>query len=188
MKENSRRNAIKKLRLFSSLCLTSTPTTYSKVYLPEKTEGMILNAKEGEKWYIGNERKAEVIIKVARSEEHQPEFSLLTEKIPPGDAVPVHKHLNEEEFLFVQKGSIEITLGNITQQGNVGDLIYVPRNLWHGFQNNGTEEVLLFFGYSPSGFEDYFRAIGTKTIDENLGFTEEDWQRTDQKYGVVYKS
>ena len=173
--------------LFSSLCLTGIPAVYSKTCSIEKIDGMVLKASEGETWYIGNERKAEVTIKIAKNAESTPEFSLLTEKIPPGDAVPVHKHLNEEEFLFIQKGSIEITLDHKTQIGNVGDLIYVPKNLWHGFQNTGKEEVILLFGYSPSGFEDYFRAIGTKTIEEALGFTAEDWVRTNRKYGVVYK-
>ena len=186
MKDN-RRDFIRKMGLFSGLCLTGIPAAYSKIYSTEKIEGMVLKASEGETWYIGNERKAEVTIKIAKNEESTPEFSLLTEKIPPGDAVPIHKHLNEEEFLFVQKGSIEITLGHTTQQWNVGDLIYVSRNLWHGFQNNGTEEVILLFGYSPSGFEAYFRAIGTKTLDKALGFTEEDWKRTNQKFRVIYK-
>lgn len=139
MKDTTRRSAIKKMGLFSSLCLSGIPVAYSGTMALENSEETIIRANAGEVWFIGNERKAEVNIKVARSAEHTPEFSLLTEKIPPGDAVPVHKHLNEEEFLFVQKGSIDITLGHITQQGNVGDLIYVPRNLWHGFQNTGKE-------------------------------------------------
>ncbi|MEO0570199.1 MAG: cupin domain-containing protein, partial [Bacteroidota bacterium] len=183
-----RRDFIQKMGLFSGLCLTGIPAAYSEIYSTEKTEGLVLKANKGETWYIGNERKAEVTIKIAKNEESTPEFSLLTEKIPPGDAVPIHKHLNEEEFLFVQKGNIDITLGDTNQQGNVGDLIYVPKNLWHGFQNTGKEEVILFFGYSPSGFEAYFRAIGTKTIEEALGFTSEDWKRTNKKFGVVYRN
>ncbi|MEM9078484.1 MAG: cupin domain-containing protein [Bacteroidota bacterium] len=187
MEDNNRRDFIRKMGSFSGLCLTGIPGAYSKVYFSDKTEGMIVRASEGETWYIGNERKAEVIIKVAKSENHTPEISLLTEKIPPGDGIPVHKHLNEEEFIFIQEGRVEITLDETVQEGKTGDLVYVPKNIWHGFKNIGQEEVTILFGYSPAGVEDYFRAIGTKNIDDNLDFTVEDWIRTNQKFGVVYK-
>ncbi|MEM8508749.1 MAG: cupin domain-containing protein [Bacteroidota bacterium] len=187
MKNSNRREFIRKMGLFSSLCLTGGPKVYSDMYFFENPQGIILREEEGEVWYIGNERKAEVTIKVAKSAGYTPELSLLTEKIPPGDGIPVHKHLNEEEFICIQKGRVEITLGNTTQEGKSGDLIYVPRTTWHGFKNIDQEEVSILFGYSPAGVEDYFRAIGTKQVDQDLGFTAEDWMLTNQKFGVVYK-
>ncbi|MEL6976513.1 MAG: cupin domain-containing protein [Bacteroidota bacterium] len=187
MKNTTRRVALKKMGLFSGLCLSGIHASYAESYFLENPEGLILKANEGETWYIGNERKAAVNIKVAKSANYTPEISLLTEKIPPGDGIPIHKHLNEEEFIFIQKGNAEITLGDTVQQGNAGDLVYVPRNTWHGFENKGQEEVMIFFGYSPSGFEAYFRAIGTQSTDQELGFTNEDWLRVNQKFGVVYK-
>ncbi|GAB5563245.1 MAG: hypothetical protein Wins2KO_03080 [Winogradskyella sp.] len=187
MKHNTRRETIKKLSLFAGFCVTGGNLANANSSAFQTTKGLVLKAEEGEVWYIGNTRKAEVIIKVAKSDSYEPEISLLSERIPVGDAIPVHKHGNEEEFLFVQKGQIEIYLDDETHEGNAGDLIYVPRNTWHGFKNKGKEEVILFFGYSPAGFEAYFRAIGTKHIDDQLGFTAKDWQQTNQKYGVVYK-
>lgn len=187
MRQNTRRDALKKLSLFAGFCLTGGNLAHANSSAFQTTKGMVLKAEDGEVWFIGNTRKAEVIIKVAKSDRYVPEMSLLTEKIPVGDAIPMHKHANEEEFLFVQKGQIEIYLDDETQEGNAGDLIYVPRNTWHGFKNNGKEEVVLFFGYSPAGFEAYFRAIGTKSMEEELGFTSQDWERTNKKFGVVYK-
>ncbi|MEM9363695.1 MAG: cupin domain-containing protein [Bacteroidota bacterium] len=187
MDNNDRRDFVRKMGLFSGLCLTGIPVTYSKTYFSYRTDGMILRASEGETWYIGNERKAEVTIKVAKSEDYTPEISLLTERIPSGDGIPVHKHLNEEEFIFIQEGRVEITLDEAVQEGKTGDLVYVPKNTWHGFKNIGQKVVTILFGYSPAGMEDYFRAIGTKNIDDKLGFTAEDWIRTNQKFGVVYK-
>lgn len=150
--------------------------------------GLIIKADEGEVRYIGDTRKAKVSIKVSKTPEYTPEMSLLSELITPGDAIPIHKHLNEEEFLLVQKGIVEITLGDDIRTGEPGDLIYVPKQMWHGFQNKGQEDVVMVLGYSPSGFEDYFRQIGTERIDQDLGFTGEDWIRTNKKYGVVYRS
>ncbi|MEM1260154.1 MAG: cupin domain-containing protein [Bacteroidota bacterium] len=188
MEDSNRRDFVRKIGLFSGICFTGIPTAYAETRFFKNPEGIILRASEGEVWYIGNKRKAEVTIKMAKSAEYTPELSLLSEKIPPGDGIPVHKHLNEEEFLFVQKGRVEITLNDTIQEGNAGDLIYVPKSTWHGFKNTGKEEVIMLFGYSPAGFEDYFRAIGTTTVKEDLGFTAHDWKHTNQKYGVVYRN
>ncbi|MEL7271603.1 MAG: cupin domain-containing protein [Bacteroidota bacterium] len=187
MKDTARRDFIQKMGLFSSLCLSGIRLSHAKTHFPENTEGLILKANEGETWYIGNERKAEVKIKVSKRAHYTPEIALLTEKIPPGDGIPVHKHLHEEEFIFIQKGTVEITLGESVNEGAAGDLIYVPRTTWHGFENKGQEELMILFGYSPAGVEDYFRVIGTQSIDQELGFTAEDWARTNKKFGVVYK-
>jgi len=184
---NNRRFFLKKLGLFSSLCLTGISESLVNTLTPESSDGFILKATDGETRYIGNVRKAKVIIKIAKSAEYTPEMSLLSEVITPGDKVPIHKHLNEEEFLFIQKGKVEITLGEKSQIGEPGDLIYVPKETWHGFKNTSQEDVVMFFGYSPSGFEDYFRAIGTTMINQDLGFSAEDWVRINNKYGVVYK-
>lgn len=169
------------------LCLTGTYKGLPHTADPKMDSGLIIKADEGEVRYIGNTRKAKVIIKIAKTEAFTPEMSLLSELITPGDGIPVHKHANEEEFLLVQQGQVEITLGEQTQMGGPGDLIYVPKGTWHGFLNTSDANVVLFFGYSPAGMEDYFRKIGTTDIDEDLGFTPNDWIATNKKYGVVYR-
>ena len=184
---DNRRIFIKQLGLFSTLCFAGINECIAKQSHSEPSSGFIINANEGEVCYIGNTRKAKVILKISKTSEYTPEISLLTETIVPGDGIPIHKHLNEEEFLFVQKGNVEITLGDDVKQGAPGDLIYVPKETWHGFTNKSIEDVTMFFGYSPAGFEDYFRAIGTRKIDEDLGFTAEEWRLTNKKFGVVYK-
>lgn len=173
--------------LFSTVCLAGVNESLAQMAPEKAADGLIVKAEEGEIRYIGNKRKAKVQIKVAKTPEYTPEISLLTEEITPGDGIPIHKHLNEEEFLFVQQGKIEITLGDNVQMGAAGDLIFVPKCTLHGFHNKSKNNVVMFFGYSPAGFEDYFRAIGTVNKDESLGFTAEDWIRTNEKFGIVYK-
>lgn len=185
---NSRRVFIKKLSVFSTLCLTGINESLAKISHQSTSTGLIIKSTEGEVRYIGNTRKAKVIIKISKTSEHTPEISLLSETITPGDGIPVHKHLNEDEFLFVQKGKVEITLGETTEIGESGDLIYVPKGTWHGFLNKSEEDVVMLFGYSPAGFEDYFRKIGTTNVNQDLGFSGEDWIKTNKKYGVIYRS
>ena len=184
---DDRRVFIKKLGLFSTLCLTGINDSMAQLRQPNTSSGLIIKATEGEVRYIGNIRKAKVTIKISKTANYTPEMSLLSEVITPGDGIPVHKHSNEEEFLLVQKGKVEITLGDTIQIGEPGDLIYVPKETWHGFHNKSDEDVVMFFGYSPSGIEDYFRAIGTTESNEELGLTAEDWVKINNKFGIIYR-
>lgn len=185
---NNRREFLQKLGLFSTLCFTGLYQSFAQNTFQKGSKGFIVKADEGEILYIGNTRKAKVNIKVSKTSEYEPEMSLLSEVIIPGDGIPVHKHLNEDEFLFVQSGKVEITLGDSVKLGESGDLIYVPKETWHRFLNRSKEDVVLFFGYSPSGFEDYFRTIGTTDINQELGFSSEDWKKVNIKYGVIYRN
>lgn len=187
-KINNRRVFIEKLGLFSTMCLTGISESLASLTYPGTSKGLIIKADDGEVRYIGNTRKAKVVIKISKTPNHAPEMSLLSELITPGDGIPVHKHLNEDEFLFVQKGRVEITLGERSEMGEPGDLIYVPKGTWHGFMNMSEEDAVMFFGYSPSGFEDYFRKIGTTNINEDLGFSNEDWIRANKEFGVIYRT
>ena len=36
------------------------------------------------------------------------------EDMPPGDSIGVHKHLAEDEVVFVHRGDVEVTLGDST--------------------------------------------------------------------------
>lgn len=151
------------------------------------SDGILMDAEEGEIVYIGNQRKAKITFKISEKSHPTTEFSLLTEIIPPGDFIPEHKHLNEDEFIFIYRGMAEVQIADEVKTIQPGGIAYIPRGNWHGLKNNGNDYVHMFFGYSPAGFEDYFRAIGVKSVQDKLGFSKEDWDRTSRKYGVIYR-
>ncbi|HEX3079715.1 MAG TPA: hypothetical protein VHQ04_04595, partial [Puia sp.] len=69
-----------------------------------------------------------------------------------------------------------------------GTMGLVPSATWHSITNNSSELLVFTFGYSPAGFEDFFKQIGTpkgllfkaKTPDEIKSIAE--------KYGMVFKT
>lgn len=119
-------------------------------------------------------------------------MSLLTEDIKPGDGIPVHKHSSGEELIFIEKGNGLFTFGDQQYEVAPGSMALVPRTVWHGLRNESNEMLRMVFGYTPSGFEDYFRAIGVKPEKPWKELTGEDWQQinknlesctaTDSKY------
>lgn len=150
-------------------------------------DGILMDEEEGEILYIGNERKAKITIKISGRSHPSAPFSLLTEIISPGDYIPEHKHLSEDEFIFIIRGIADVQNGDEVRKLKGGGMAFIPRATWHGLRNEGNDYVHMVFGYSPAGFEDYFRQIGVKSVKDKLGFSQKDWDRTSRKYDVIFR-
>ncbi len=82
---------------------------------------------------------------------------------PRALAAPMHRHRLEDEFTYVVEGRIGAVLGDEEVFGEPGDLIFKPRDEWHTFWNAGDEPAKVLEIISPSGLEQFFRALGQMT-------------------------
>ena len=114
-------------------------------------------------------------------------MSFLTESFMPGDAILVHKHMNEDELIFVHKGSGILTLDDKEYNVSTGAVAIVPKGIWHGLKNTGSENIEMRFAYTPSGLEAYFREIGTPVGQPFKKITAEERKTIGSKYGIVRK-
>ena len=90
-------------------------------------------------------------------------FALVEHPLQPRAlAAPINRHHREDEFTFVIEGSIGALLGDDVAIGKPGELIFKPRNQWHTFWNAGDTPARVLEIISPSGFENYFRELGTE--------------------------
>ena len=80
---------------------------------------------------------------------------------PEGEHNPLHMHPNEEQFLFVLEGKVHFILGDEDRILEPGDLVHVPRNVYHRSRSVGGPAVT-FSVKSPAGTgdmtEDYNKA------------------------------
>ena len=84
-------------------------------------------------------------------------FSLVEHPMPPRQlAAPLHRHSREDEYSYVIEGRLGALLGDEVVYGEVGDLIFKPRNQWHTFWNAGDTPARILEIISPAGFEKYF--------------------------------
>lgn len=74
-------------------------------------------------------------------------------------AAPLHRHVREDEYSYVTQGRVGALLGDEVVIGEVGDLIFKPRNQWHTFWNAGDEPARLLEIISPAGFERFFAEV-----------------------------
>lgn len=86
-------------------------------------------------------------------------FSVGMEDLPPGDSIGVHKHLLEDEVVFVYRGQLRVTLGDSVHPAEAGGLVSIPRGTWIGFHVVGPDTATIVFMFNTPGFEKCLRFL-----------------------------
>lgn len=69
----------------------------------------------------------------------------------PGQHVPVHIHPNQDEFILVQEGELDLKLDGKWVKAHTGDLVRMPRGVPHGYFNKSDKPCRALFWVSPAG-------------------------------------
>ena len=48
------------------------------------------------------------------------------EDITPGDEFPTHKHLGQDEILYIEKGAVHVHLGDQQRDLHAGGTVFIP--------------------------------------------------------------
>ena len=149
-------------------------------------KGFVVRESDGIHILTGR-RKVPITIKIFKAKNGVDGISFCVEDQSPGRKMRIHKHLNNDELIFIHKGQGTLTLDEESIQVKAGDVAFVPKGTWHGLDNTGEENLLMVFQYSPAGFEEYFIENGTLVGMPDKVKTEEEYAITEKKYGMVYK-
>lgn len=133
--------------------------------VPTRGGALILKESEGERRVhrpppgaLSN-LTAPFVIKVDQRNGGAPEFVMLTEDIPPGQAISPHRHPHSDEIIFIHGGTGLASLGGRHATVGSGATIYMPRNTVVGLRNTGTEPLRIVAIFSQPGYEEYLREI-----------------------------
>jgi quercetin dioxygenase-like cupin family protein len=76
----------------------------------------------------------------------------------PGEGPPFHRHLSQDETIYVLEGTIRVRLGEEVHQAPVGSFVFMPRGVPHAWQNVGEDSARLLVVFTPSaaGMERFF--------------------------------
>ena len=170
---------------FCTALFASVPKISFAKSASDNGKGIIVREDEGE--HILTRRKVPITVKISKAKHGVDNISFCMEDMIPGRKMRVHKHLNNDELIFIHKGEGTLTLDEQTTEVKTGDVVFVPRGTWHGLDNTGKENLLMAFQYSPAGFEEYFIENGTPVGIPAKVRTEEEYAITEKKYGMVYK-
>src|SRR4051812_14561847 len=75
--------------------------------------------------------------------------------VEKGEAPPYHKHLNEDEIFVLVKGTALVWYDDREYELNEGGVVYLPRNVAHGYRVPSAEADLLMIN-TPAGIEGMF--------------------------------
>jgi mannose-6-phosphate isomerase-like protein (cupin superfamily) len=132
-------------------------------------------------------RKVPLTVKISKARHGIEGISFCAEDQTPGRRMRIHKHLHNDEIIFIHKGKGTLTLDEERVEVNSGDVVFVPRGTWHGLDNTGDENLRMIFQYSPAGFEEYFVENGTLAGTTAKERTAEEYAAAEEKYGMIYK-
>ena len=162
--------------------------TLPELFAQSAHEGtaVVVHADEGETYWIG-QRNSPLTIKIAKDTKGNETMSFCRELIAPGEGIPVHKHLNEDELIFVHRGEGTLTIDDKEIVVKEGSVALVPKGVWHCMVNTGKETLSMVFSYAPAGFEGYFREMGSPAGTPWQPKTQEYYKQLNEKWGIVYK-
>jgi len=133
--------------------------------MPARGQALVLQDAEGERRVhrpppgaLSN-LAAPFIMKVDRRNGGAPEFVMFTEDIPPGQAIPPHRHPHADEILFVYGGTGVAVVSGSESTVRAGATIYLPRNTSVRLRNTGTEPLRIAAIFSQPGYDEYMRDI-----------------------------
>ena len=111
------------------------------------TSGFVLTSDEGD-ILIGTPQRTENIKLSPRN--GAVGFGLVTSRmVGSKQGISIHRHLDEQEAFFVHRGSGVFILGEERIKIREGDVVFVPQGVWHGFENQEGETVLLWVDSPP---------------------------------------
>ena len=105
----------------------------------------------------------------AVSEETGGEYSLYELTIPPQLGALPHIHHRETEAFYVLDGEVEFLKGEHTVRAGVGEFVFVPKGVVHGFTNVGQGSARCLGIVTPGGLHEKLLAgLGEPAKAETL--------------------
>jgi quercetin dioxygenase-like cupin family protein len=94
----------------------------------------------------------------ARGEQTGGALTAFESAAAPGEGPPFHRHLREDEAIYVLKGTLRVRLGEDVHEAPAGSFVFMPHGVPHAWQNMGEEPALLLVVFTPAapGMEQFF--------------------------------
>ncbi len=127
------------------------------------------------------------IIKVDRKHGGSPDFWFGTETLPPGAGIGYHRHLHEDEVLYIVSGNAHVHVGSLQGDAHPGAIVFIPRDTWVSVQPTGKTPISLLFAFNSRGFDRYMRCESTPVGKRAKPVTVEEDQRCTKAGDVEYR-
>jgi len=139
--------------LFQTRSTQSSSATKSQV----SPKPLLLEKNEGERRIWREPPPGDFILKVSPKNNGSQHLVMGTEDMAPGDEFPTHRHLEQDEILYIVRGTVHAHVGDQEGDLHAGGTVFIPANTWVDVKNAASETASVVFVFSAPGFEDYMR-------------------------------
>src|SRR6204780_457795 len=127
---------------------------------PEQPAPTFFQADEGDRWMLVGEKP--LVFKVDPLSTGSGALVVGTEEMPPGNKIPTHKHMHEDEVIFVHKGAVRVTLAGREYDPGTGATVFIPHGNWIGVANVSSEPAMILFFFNTPAFEQCLRNMSSR--------------------------
>lgn len=127
------------------------------------------------------------ILKVTAKSNGSPHLVVVTEEMPPGAAIPTHKHLEQDEIVLIDKGAIHAHVGEHERDLHTGGMVFIPAHTWVSLKNTGSQTASIAAVFSAPGFEDHLRCESVPANEKPTTISQAEENKCDHMGHVVYK-
>jgi quercetin dioxygenase-like cupin family protein len=148
---------------------------------------LLLEKNEGERRIWREPPPGDFILKASPKNNGSQHLVMGTEDMAPGDEFPTHKHLGQDEILYIEKGTVHVHLGDQERDLHAGGTVFIPANTWVDVKNEGTEAVSVVFVFSAPGFENYMRCDSVLPNEKQTLLSPAEMKECEHQGHVMYK-
>ena len=163
---------------------SSSATTSQSQAAPKP---LLLEKNEGERRIWREPPPGGFMLKVSPKNNGSQHLVMGTEDVAPGDEFPTHKHLGQDEILYIEKGTVHVHLGDQERDLHPGGVVFIPAYTWVSVKNAGTETVSVVFIFSAPGFENYMRCDSVLPNEKATPLSPGEDKECQHQGHVIYK-
>jgi len=190
MNSNSRRTtcAITALVIFA-ICVFHTRSARSSSATTSRTAAkpLLLEKNEGERRIWREPPPGDFILKVSPKNNGSQHLVMGTEDMAPGDEFQMHKHLGQDEILYIVKGTVHAHVGDQERDLHAGGTVFIPAYTWVNVKNAGAETASVVFVFSAPGFENCMRCDSVLPNEKVIPISPEQLKVCEHEGHVMYK-
>jgi quercetin dioxygenase-like cupin family protein len=148
---------------------------------------LLLEKNEGEARVWRDPPPGEFMLKVSPQNNGSHHLVFGTEDMHPGDEIPLHKHLGQDEIVTIHSGTVHVHLGDQERDLHAGGMVFIPAYTWVSIKPVGNDTVSMAFVFSAPGFENLMRCASVPANQKPTPTTLEERRKCDHEGHVIYK-
>jgi quercetin dioxygenase-like cupin family protein len=148
---------------------------------------LLLEKNEGEARIWREPPPGGFMLKVSPQNNGSKHLVFGTEDMHPGDEIPLHKHLGQDEIVLIETGTVHVHLGGQERDLHAGGVVFIPAYTWVSIKPVGNDTVSIAFVFSAPGFENYMRCDSVPVGEKPKPITPEEDKKCSHEGHVIYK-